>query len=337
MRKVRSLLLFIGMCILLSTGVGCIQKGQPTIPEAKQKTSEESILNTKQQDDLKIKIGISYQNLKNEFIHNIQEAIKKRAQELNIELIETDGQGRAENQIAQVEKFIARRVNVIILNPYSIEDCKPAVEAANRANIPILTVNNMVANQDKCVTFVGSDAVESGRIQMEYVAKRLGGKGNIVVLHGPIGHDAEVGRRKGTQEILDKNPDIKVLYEQSGNWSRDEAQIIMEVWLRSGEQIDAVVAQNDEMALGAVKAIEDDKNDKDILVFGIDAIPDALEAINNGKMAGTVFQDAMGQGSGVIEAAVMIANGLKVDKNIFIPYALVTKDNLSEYITMKDN
>ena len=220
---------------------------------------------------------------------------------------------------------------MIILNPYSVEDCKPAVEAANRAKIPILTVNNLVANQDKCETFVGSDAVESGRIQMDYVAKRLNGKGNIVVLHGPIGHDAEVGRRKGTQEILDKNPNIKVLFEQSGNWSREEAQIITEVWLQSGEQINAVVAQNDEMALGAVKAIDEDKKDKDILVFGIDAIPDALKAIKNGKMSGTVFQDAKGQGSGVIEAAVKVANGLKVEKNIFIPYSLVTKENLNEY------
>ncbi|MHB1453446.1 MAG: substrate-binding domain-containing protein [Saccharofermentanales bacterium] len=307
-----------------------------TMPVISQNSSEESGSGSYSQDGRQIRVGVTYQNLQNRFIVNIQSALRQRADELNVELIEADGKGRAENQIYQVENFIARKLDVIILNPYSFEDCRAAVESANRAGIPILTVNNLVSNQDKCATFVGSDAVESGRIQMEAAAKKLNGTGNIVIFHGPIGHDAEIGRRKGVQEILDQYPDIEVIYEQSANWSREEGEAIMEIWLQSGERIDAVLAQNDEMALGALNAIKAAGNAGGILIYGMDGISDALEAISSGDLTGTVFQDAQGQGSGAIEAAIKIAKGQKVIKSIYIPYVFIDKANLSEYFTESD-
>lgn len=331
MKKIMSFLLLAGIFIIIGFATGCAEKKMPETLEPGGKLSEQNTVDTNTQDNKRIRIGVSYQNLQNEFVRNIQVALRQRAEELNVELVEADGQGMAENQIAQVENFIARKLDVIILNPYSVEGCKPAVEAANKADIPILTVNNLVANQDKCVTFVGSDAVESGRIQMEYAAKRLGGKGNIAILHGPIGHDAEIGRRKGAQEVLDKYKNIKVVFEQSGNWSREEGEAITEVWLQSGNRIDAILAQNDEMALGSLKAVEDAKRNN-ILIFGVDAISDALNAIKDGKIDATVFQDAKGQGAGAVDAAVNVAKGLKVDKTIYIPYVLVTKDNLMNYL-----
>ena len=220
----------------------------------------------------KLKIGVSLLDFKNRFISTIKNAMETKARALGANLIINDGQNSAERQVSQVANFIAQKVDVIILNPSSMYGCKPAVEAANRAKIPIITVNTLAANQDKCLTFVGSDAVESGRLEMQYAAKLLNGKGNIVILHGQNGHDAEIGRRKGAQEILDKYPNIKILFEQSGNWSRVEGMAIMENWLQSGKTINAVVSQNDEMALGALKAIRDAKLPDKILVFGIDAI-----------------------------------------------------------------
>lgn len=280
----------------------------------------------------KITIGVSLLDQENIFISDIENAMEAKAKELGVRLIVSDGQNSAEKQVSQVENFIAQMVDAIILNPISIESCKPAVEAANRARIPILTVNTLVANQDKCTAFIGSDAVESGRLQMEYAARLLKGKGNIVILHGPLGHDAEIGRRKGTQQVLDKFPNIKIIFEQSGNWSKSEGMAIMENWLRSGKEVNAVISQNDEMALGAIKAIEEAKAGDRILVFGIDAIPGALKAMKDGKMAGTVFQDAKGQGAGAVQAAVKVVRGEKVEGKIFIPYILVTQDDLPKYL-----
>ena len=302
---------------------------------------KQELITTKTDDTKKVEptrvgkqmvIGASLLDFKNEFIMNLRDAMEKRAEMLGVKLIVSDGQNSAEKQISQVENFIAKKVDVIIINPTSFDNCKSAIEAANKANIPILTVNTLVANQDKCVTFVGSDAVESGMLQMEYAARLLNGKGNIVILRGQNGHDAEIGRRKGTQEILNQYKNINVMYEQSGNWTRVEGMAIIENLLQSGKQIDAVLSQNDEMALGAIKALEDAGQLNKTLVFGIDAIPEALKAMEEGKMAGTVFQDATGQGAGAVDAAMKIARGGEVEPKIFIPYVLVTKENLNNYL-----
>lgn len=320
--------------MLLSMIAAC--ERQPAVEKPKQELITAKADEIKEVEPVRegkqIVIGTSLLDFKNEFIMNLRDAMEERAEKLGVKLIMSDGQNSAEKQISQIENFIAKKVDVIIINPTSFDNCKSAVEAANKANIPILTVNTLVANQDKCATFVGSDAVESGMLQMEYAARLLSGKGNIVILHGQNGHDAEIGRRKGSQDILDKYKDIKVLYEQSGNWTRVEGMAIMENLLESDKQIDAVLSQNDEMALGAIKALEDAGKLNKTLVFGIDAIPEALEAMEDGKMAGTVFQDATGQGAGAVDAAVRIARGGEVEAKIFIPYVLVTKENLNDYL-----
>ena len=286
----------------------------------------------KPSDVKKIRMGVSLLSFDNEFILGIKDAMEAQAEQLGVEIIIDDGQNSAEKQVSQVENYIAKKVDVIILNPASYLGCEAAVEAANGAGIPIMTVNTLVVNQDKCITFVGSDAIESGRLEMEYAARMLNGKGNIVILHGQNGHDAEIGRRKGAQEVLDAFPQIKVLYEQSGNWARAEGEAIIENLLQLNKPIDAIVSQNDEMALGAIKALENARKLDRVLVFGIDAISEALQAVKSGKMKGTVFQDAKSQGTDAIDVAYKIARKEKVEKTIYIPYVLLTNENLDKYL-----
>ena len=276
-----------------------------------------------------LKIGITYQNLQNEFILGIADAAKAKAKALGINLIETDGQGKAETQISQVENFIAQKVDAIILNPFDKEGCGPAVMKAKAAGIPLVVVNAQVVNLDKASAYVGSDDIDAGKIEMQYIADRLKGKGSIVIIHGPNGHSAEVQRTIGNKEVLKKYPDIKVVFEQTANWDRAQALSLMENWLQSGKTIDAVVAQNDEMALGAYKAIEAAKKQASIPVIGIDAIPDALKSVEQGKMVATVFQDAGGQGAEAVVKAVQLASGKEVQKTTFIPFQLITKENLN--------
>jgi inositol transport system substrate-binding protein len=279
----------------------------------------------------KIKIGVTYQNLQNEFIINIQDKLRARAEEMGVELIEVDGQGKAENQIAQVENFISQKVDAIILNPFDRDGSAPAVDKAVAANIPIIVVNAQVSNLDKATAYVGSDDEDAGRIEMQYMADQLGGKGNIVIIHGANGHSAEVGRTKGNREVLAKYPDIKVLAEQTGNWDRAQSLTLMENWLQKFPDIDGVVAQNDEEGLGAYKAIEAAGRQDEIIVVGIDAIPDALEAVEAGEFGATVFQDAGGQGAGAVDIAIKAINGEKVEPITYIPFQLVTKENLADF------
>lgn len=278
-----------------------------------------------------LKIGVSYQNLQNEFIINIQDALQMRAKELGVTLIEADGQGKAENQLAQIENFIVQRVDAIILNPFDRSACAPAVDKAVAAKIPIVVMNAEVVNLDKASAYVGSDNSEAGRIEMQYIADRLNSQGNVVIIHGPNGHSAEIDRTKGNKEILAAYPKLRLVAEQTANWDRSQAMTLMENWLQSGKTINAVVAQNDEMALGAYKAIEAARKQNEMLVIGIDAIPDALKAVEEGELAGTVFQDAKGQGKKAVEIAVKVIRGEPVNHMNYIPFQLVTKENMTEF------
>jgi len=280
----------------------------------------------------RITVGISYQNLQNEFVINIQDAVRAEAKTMNVDLVEADGQGKAENQISQVENFITRGVDVVILNPYDKEGSAHAVDLAVQAHKPIVVVNAIVSNLDNANAYVGSEDVEAGRIAARRIMDVLHGKGNIAVIHGPNGHSAEVQRSDGIRQLLSQYPDAKIVVEQTANWDRAQALNLMENWLASGQQIDAVIAQNDEMALGALKAIEAAGKQTQIAVIGIDAIPDALKAVADGKMVGTVFQDAKGQGSIAVDIAVQLAEGKPIKHDNYIPFQLVTQENVTNFM-----
>ncbi|HTR81092.1 MAG TPA: substrate-binding domain-containing protein [Bacteroidota bacterium] len=279
-----------------------------------------------------VTIGVSYQDLQNEFVIRLQDAMRAKAKELNVNLVELDAQGHAERQISHIENFIARNVDAIILNPEDQYGSSPAVDIAVREHKPIVVVNAIVANLDKASAYVGSPDVEAGEIEASEMARLLKGKGNVVILQGPYGHSAEVQRTKGIQDVLSKFPGIKIVAEQTGNWDRAQALSVMENWLSSGRPIDALIAENDEMALGALKAIEDAAKQKEIPVIGIDAIPDALQAVAEGTLIGTVFQDAQGQGATAVELADKLVKGEKVEHLDYIPFQLVTRANVSHFL-----
>jgi inositol transport system substrate-binding protein len=221
------------------------------------------------------------------------------------------------------------------LNPHDKEGSAPAVNLVVQAHKPIVVVNAIVSNLDKANAYAGSKDAEAGQIEAQRIVDVLNGKGNVVIIHGPNGHSAEVQRSEGIRDVLAKHPNIKVVAEQTANWDRAQALNLMENWLASGQKIDAVLAQNDEMALGALKAIEAAGKQGQIAVIGIDAIPDALKAVADGKMVGTVFQDAKQQGSMAVDLAVNLVQGKPVEHDNYIPFQLVTTNNVAQFIQSK--
>lgn len=280
-----------------------------------------------------ITIGVSYQNFSNEFLIKMQEAVSAKSKQFNIQLIELDAQGRAEQQIAHVENFIARNVDAIILNPVDVHGSAPAVDIAVRDRKPIVVVNTIVSNLNKVNAYVGSPDVEAGRIEASEIMRLLNGRGNIAVMQGIYGHSAEVQRTSGIREVLASFPEAKIVAEQTGNWDRAQALSLMENWLSSGNRIDAVIAENDEMAMGAVEAIHSAGKQKEIFVIGIDGIRDALKAVAEDRLTATVFQDPVAQGTLAVELAYQIVNGQSVKsiKN-HIPFQLVTKENVHTFL-----
>lgn len=281
----------------------------------------------------KIVIGVSLQSFNDKFTTYIMEGMKEVSEKnKDIKIVYVDAQNDSSKQLAQVENFIRQEVNAIIVKPVDTEAMTPMLEQANDANIPLIGVNALFKGVEDAASFVGSESKEAGILEMEGVAKLLNGKGNIAIMNGGLGHEAQINRTAGYKEVIAKYPDMKIVSEGSAEWDRSKAMNLMENWLSSGRKIDAVVANNDEMAIGAQNAIEAAGKQDQIVVAGVDATPDALDEIKSGSLDLTVFQDAKGQGSMAIETAIKIAKGEKVEKLNWIPYEVVTKDNVDQFI-----
>jgi len=210
------------------------------------------------------------------------------------------------------------------------------VDEAKEAGIPVVEVDTETSS-DNCEVFVGANNIEAGEKQAEWILKNLGGDtgGNIAILRGAIGSTTQKLRYQGFKEaLLDKYPNWKVLVELTANWRRDEAMRITEDWLQSyGDKIDVIVAHSDDMAMGAIKAIKNYGTKTNIKVLSIDAVEDAVQAVKDGEMAMTVFQDPKKLGEKSVEVAVGILEGKTYPKRVLIHFVPVTKENADEYLT----
>ncbi|MCE7071775.1 sugar ABC transporter substrate-binding protein [Dyadobacter sp. CY327] len=281
--------------------------------------------------DKKLVVGATMLSMQNEFIVNVSDEMEARAKALGVELITVDAERSALKQVEQVESFIAQGVDAIIMNPCEVEASSPAVKLAMDANIPIINVNSETSA--KPTAFVGSDDTESARIAMKYLAEKLGGKGNVLIMHGFMGQAAQLKRDNGAKEILKANPGMKLLAEQTGEWDRAKAMSLMENWIQSyGSKINAVFAHNDEMGMGAVKALEAAGLKDKVIVVSVDAIPDALQSVKKGALNATIFQNAQQQGSKAIEIAVKAAKKEQFEREVLIPFQLVNKKNVEQYL-----
>lgn len=284
----------------------------------------------------RIKIGLSMAALTQFLVVMTDESIAT-AKRLDVDLQVVNSEGKIEKQISDLEDFVSRKVDAIIVNAIDTIALNDTVDMIANAKIPLVEVNTMTTN-GRFNCYAGSEEVQAGRMQGEYVRKRLGGdhaEGKIIILEGIIGHAAQVGRNKGFYESLINYPGakIEVLAEVPvEGWSTEIAMHKMEDYLRAFPKIDAVLSVGDIMSLGAVKAVEEAGRLNEIIICGVDAMPDALNYIKDGKMGCSIFQDAKGQGRSAVEAAVKIIKGEKVDKLIYVPFELVTIENVDKYI-----
>ena len=250
----------------------------------------------------------------------------------NVELVAVDSKEDVATQLAQVENFVAQKVDAIIVIAANTDAADPMTKAAQDAGIPLVYVNRLPSNLPEGISYVGSESIQAGIMQAEWLAEQLGGKGNVVIMNGDLAQEAAQKRTEGEKQVFAKYPDITIIREDTGNWSRDQGLALMENWLASGDQIDAVASNNDEMAIGALQAIEAAGQLGNILVGGVDASPDALQEMDKGRLNVTVFQNAKGQGEGGIKVAIALAKGESVEQYTWIPFELVTPENYKNYM-----
>ncbi len=281
----------------------------------------------------KFKIGVTLYGLKNEFPVLLNKAQKETAARLNVDLDVFDGNYDTKTQFDNFEYMIAHKYDAIIVDPIDVDVMAIAVERAVGKGIPVIGVNAEI-NTDQLTSYIGSDDVSAGEMEMRYLAQAMGGKGNIVIIEGPDKGSGQLKRRKGIHNVLKQYPNIKVLSQKTANWSRTEGYTLMENWLKIfPDKINGVCGQNDEMALGAIQALE--KRGMHLPVVGVDGIYHGLTAVKTGRLAATCFQDAQGQGTMSVEVAVKFLKGEKVAKYYWIPFELVTARNVDRYFSRR--
>lgn len=282
----------------------------------------------------KTTIGVTMSSFDDNFLTYLREAMAAEAKAKGVDIQFEDGQKDVVKQISQVENFIAQKVDVMIVNPIDSAATRNITEKAMKAGIKLIYVNRLPEEKlPEGVVYVGSDENVSGTMQGEYLAKKLNGKGNVAIMMGELSTEAARTRTKGVKNVFAKYPDIKIVEEQTANWQRAEGMNLMSNWITTGKKIDAVASNNDEMAIGAIMALQQaGVAPGKVLVGGVDATPDALVEMKKGTMAVTVFQDAKGQGTSAIDTAVKMVNGEKTEQFVMTPFQLVTPENYKDFM-----
>ncbi len=289
-------------------------------------------------------VGVSMAKFDDNFLTVLRNGMIDYAATLDgVNLQVEDAGNDVAKQLDQINNFIAGGVKAIIVNPVDTSATQAMSDAAAAAGVPLVYVNREPVNVDTLPdnqAFVASNEKDSGTLQTQEVCRlfKAAGKAeaNVYVIMGELSNQAAVMRTQDIKDVI-ATPDcsfIKIIDAQTSNWNRDEAQNLMTNWLSSGTAFDGVIANNDESAIGAIQAMKAAGTDMgSVVVGGIDATQDALAAMQAGELDVTVFQDAAGQGKGSLDAALALAKGEAVDQKVYIPFQLVTPDNIGDFLT----
>ncbi|WP_462424726.1 ribose ABC transporter substrate-binding protein RbsB [Fusobacterium ulcerans] len=265
------------------------------------------------------KIGLVVSTQNNPFFVTLKEGAVKKANELGYELIVLDSQNDPSKELGNVEDLLVKGVDVLLINPTDSDAVVSSVRAANRSKIPVVTLDR-AANGGKVVSHVASDNVLGGEVAGNYIVEKLGGKGKVVELEGIPGTTAARDRGEGfNKAIVGK---LDVVAKQAADFDRTKGLTVMENILQAQPEINAVFAHNDEMALGALKAIESSGR-KNVIVVGFDATDDAVAAVKDGKLSATVAQKPAEIGAIGVEVADKIIKKQPVQENVPVALELI--------------
>ncbi len=271
-------------------------------------------------------------------------AFKTSAEEAGYTVEFTDGNNDVQKQIDQAKSFIAKGVDLLILVPCDAAGIVPAIQEANNANIPVILFGIDASGADTLsYTFIGSPNYDAGYMQGEYFAAQLPQDASVCYLAGTAGLDHSAARRDGLKAALEEKgrSDITILDDQDGDYVKDEGMRITQAWIQkygagSGTvQFSAVIAANDQMALGAMEALKGANvltNAGEVMISGVDGTADGIQAVKDGFMAQTVLQDAPGQATAAVDAIQKILAGEDAGKEVMVPFVSITKDNVDQYL-----
>lgn len=288
-------------------------------------------------------VGVSMALFDDNFLTVLRNGIQAYADAQGHRVQIEDAQNDVAKQLDQINNFIASGVDAIIVNPVDTSATQAMTDAAAAAGVPLVYVNRQPINVDTLPdnqAFVASNESDSSRQGFIEQCNQWKAAGkdevSVYVMQGELSNQAAVQRTQNYYDVMEAGEcavKVNVIDQQTANWSRDQAQNLMTNWLSTGTAFDGVLANNDEMALGAIQAMKAAGiSMDDVIVSGVDATQDALASMQAGELDITVFQNAAAQGSGALDAAVKLARGEAVEQKVYIPFELVTPANMADYL-----
>ena len=281
-------------------------------------------------------VGVSMAHFDDNWLTILRTAmIEHAATYPEIDIRIADAQGDVGRQLSQIQNFAAQDAAAIIVNAADTSATPGMTKIAREAGVPLVYVNRRPAEETLPggVVFVGSEDLQAGTLEMEELARLMNHRGNVAIMVGELASNGAQLRTKAVENVVRKYPGMKIVEKQVGNFQRERGLDLMNNWLTAGTAIDAVASNNDEMAIGAIMAIQQARiAPGKILVGGVDATPDALAEVAKGTLAVTVFQDARGQARSALDAAVKLSRGGTVDSFVWIPFELVTRENFKSFV-----
>ena len=339
MKKTLALLLMVCMTLSVvacSSGTTSTTKATGTTTAANATTAAGATTGAEatagaEKADKDIVIGVSMQGNQSGFVQYLTSGMyeyqKSTAPDINLDVVFADDD--AAKQLSQIETFVSNKVDAIIINPVDKVQGATAVDFAAAAGIPIITINT-TTDSDKVSAHVGSDDVEAGRLQMERLISVAGPDAQVAYVDAVLGHSAQVGRAAGYAEALAKNTGVTLVVHDTGNWSADDSMKLVENWIQSGKQIDAIACMADCQLIGVITAVQNAGMEGKILLAGMDCDMPIIEAIEKGIVDNSIWQDGLGQGENALRLAIDAAKGKPV-ADFIIPYEVCTKDNVAKY------
>ncbi|MBF6029200.1 sugar ABC transporter substrate-binding protein [Pseudomonas sp. P115] len=280
------------------------------------------------------RIGVSIARVDDNFMTYVRNGLDTAAKQQGVKIQFEDAQGDVVRQLNQVEGFLNQKVDAVIVLPVDTSATANITRAAVAAKTPLVYVNRHPDERTlpKGVVTVASNDLEAGQLQMRYLAEKLDGKGTVAIIMGDLAQNATHDRTEGAKQVLKDFPNIKVVEQQSAEWQRSKGMDLTSNWLLAGTQFDAIVANNDEMAIGAGMALQQAGKAKgEVAIVGIDGLPDGLAAVKRGLLAASVFQDPKAQAAKAVESAIKMIKGEPIEAEVWVPFELIKPEQVAMF------
>lgn len=334
MKSVRVISVLVAVLLVFAMFAACqAPETKEPVKESQQATEPEAAEQEPEAADEMV-VGCAMQGNQSTFVQYISAGMwsyqEENAPDVKLDVVFADDDPA--KQLSQIETFISKKVDAIVLNPVDKVQSAAAVDLAAEAGIPVITVNT-ISDSANVTAHVGSDDIEAGRMQMQRLIDVVGGDAKVAYVNAVLGHSAQVFREKGYKEILSENPSVELVVADTGNWSGDESMKLVENWIQSGKEIQAIACEADCQLLGVITAVENAGLIGQIKLSGMDCVNEVLDAIKEGKVDSSIWQDGVGQGANAVRLAIAAANGETVE-DFMIPYEVCHGENVDHYVEL---